>query len=84
MALAENVVIALKIAAIREITMNDEVAKPTLPSVLEFGGDRVEPAVVSTPHTNWVFSEWAFCCPHVALREPHNIPNFTKIISKMI
>ena len=32
----------------------------------------------------WVFSVWAFCCHMWALHELHYIPNFTKIISKMI
>ena len=32
----------------------------------------------------WVFSVWAFCCHMWALHELRNIPNFTKIILKMI
>ena len=32
----------------------------------------------------WVFSVWAFCCHMWALHELHNIPNITKIISKII
>ena len=32
----------------------------------------------------WVFSVWAFSCHMWALHELHNIPNFTKIILKMI
>ena len=32
----------------------------------------------------WVFAVWAFYFHRWALHELHNIPNFTKIISKMI
>ena len=34
---------------------------------------------------NWAFSGWAFCCHMWALHElSHNIPNYAKMISKMI
>ena len=43
--LAEAVVIAMRIAAMKEMQLNNEVNKPTLQTVLEFGGERAEPAV---------------------------------------
>ena len=51
-ALAEDVVIAMTIAAMTELTMNTEVAKPIARSILEFDGGRMTPAVESNPHSN--------------------------------
>ena len=50
--LAEAVVITMRIAAMNEMKLNVEVDKPTLQTILEFEGERMEPAVESTPHTN--------------------------------
>ena len=50
--LAEAVVIAMRIAATKEMKLNNDVSKPTLQTVLEFGGERAELAVESAPHTN--------------------------------
>ena len=52
MSLAEAVVITMRIAVMKETWMNVEVDKPTLQMVLEFNGDRMAPAVESTPHAN--------------------------------
>ena len=49
-ALAETVVIMMRIAAIREIHLNEEVNKPSLAEVLEYRGLRMECSVESTPH----------------------------------
>ena len=48
--LAENVVILMRYAAIKEINLNTEVQKPSLAEVLEFQGQRMECADESTPH----------------------------------
>ena len=45
-------VISMRIAAVSETRLNNEVSKPTLQTALEFGGERVEPAAESTLHTN--------------------------------
>ena len=50
MSLAENVVILMRYAAIKEINLNTEVQKPSLAEVLEFQGQRMECADESTPH----------------------------------
>ena len=50
--LAEAVVITMRVAAPKEMKLNVEVDKPTLQMILEFDGERMEPAVESTPHTN--------------------------------
>ena len=50
MALAETVVILMRIAAIREIHLNEEVNKPSLAEVLEYQGLKMECSVESTPH----------------------------------
>ena len=50
MALAETVVIMMRIAAIREIRFNEEVNKPSIAEVLEYQGLRMECSVESTPH----------------------------------
>ena len=49
-ALAETVVILMRYAAIREITLNTEVQKPSIADVLEFNGERMECAIEATPH----------------------------------
>ena len=41
-ALAENVVILMRIAAMREMRLSEEVNKPSFADVLEFGGLRME------------------------------------------
>ena len=51
MALAETVVILMRIAAIREMRLNEEVNKPSLADVLEYRGFKMECSVESTPHT---------------------------------
>ena len=48
--LAENVVILMRYAAIKEINLNTEVQKPSLAEVLEFQGPKMECAENSTPH----------------------------------
>ena len=48
--LAENVVILMRYAAIREINLNTEVQKPSIAEVLEFKGSRMDCADESTPH----------------------------------
>ena len=48
--LAENVVILMRYAAIREIKLNTEVQKPSIADVLEFQGPRMDCADESTPH----------------------------------
>ena len=50
MSLAENVVILVRYAAIREINLNTEVRKPSLAEVLEIQGPRMDCADESTPH----------------------------------
>ena len=47
--LAENVVILMRYAAIKEINLNTEAQKPSLAEVLEFQGPRMECAQESTP-----------------------------------
>ena len=49
-ALAETVVILMRIAAIREIRLNEEVNKPSLADVLEYRGFKMDCSVESTPH----------------------------------
>ena len=49
-ALAETVVIMMRLAAIREIHLNVEVNKPSLAAVLEYKGLRMECSDESTPH----------------------------------
>ena len=49
-ALAETVVILMRIAAIREIHLNEEVNKPSLADVLEYRGLKMDCSVESTPH----------------------------------
>ena len=49
-ALAENVVILMRIAAMREMRLSEEVNKPSLADVLEFGGHKMDCSVESTPH----------------------------------
>ena len=49
-ALAETVVIKMRMAAIREIYLNTEVNKPSLAEVLEYRGLRIERSAESTPH----------------------------------
>ena len=49
-ALAETVVILMRIAAIKEMRLNEEVNKPSLAEVLEFKGYKMDCAVESTPH----------------------------------
>ena len=49
-ALAETVVIMMRMAAIREINLNEEVNKPSIADVLEYQGWRMECSVESTPH----------------------------------
>ena len=49
-ALAETVVILMRIAAIREIHLNEEVNKPSLADVLEYRGLKMDYSVESTPH----------------------------------
>ena len=44
------VVILMRYAAIREITLNTEVQKPSIADVLEFKGERMECAIEATPH----------------------------------
>ena len=50
--LAENVVIAMRAAAIRDMYISSEVQKPSLEEVLEFNGPRMECTMESTPHSN--------------------------------
>ena len=50
MSLAENVVILMRYAAIREINLNTEVQKPSIAEVLEFKGPHMDCADESTPH----------------------------------
>ena len=50
MSLAENVVILMRYAAIREINLNTEVQKPSIAEVLELKGPRMDCADESTPH----------------------------------
>ena len=49
-ALAETVVIMMRLAAMREIHLNGEVNKPSLAEVLDHQGLRMECSVESTPH----------------------------------
>ena len=49
-ALAETVVILMRIAAIREMRLNEEVNKPSLADVLEYRDYKMECSVESTPH----------------------------------
>ena len=49
-ALAETVVTMMRLAAIREINLNEEVNKPSIADVLEYKGLRMECSVESTPH----------------------------------
>ena len=48
-ALAENVVILMRIAAMREMRLSEEVNKPSIANVLEFKGDTMDCCVESTP-----------------------------------
>ena len=48
----QNVVIATRIAAMRELMTSTETETPTMESILEFNGPRMEPAAESTPHAN--------------------------------
>ena len=50
--LPENVVIAMRIAAMRELSTNTETAKPTLESILDFNGLKMDPAGESTSRAN--------------------------------
>ena len=49
-ALAENVVILMRIAAMREMRLSEEVNKPSIADVLEFRGYTMDCCVESTPH----------------------------------
>ena len=49
-ALAETVVIKMRMAAIREMHLNKEVNKPSLAEVLEYQGLRMDCSIESTPH----------------------------------
>ena len=49
-ALAEAVVIKMRLAAVREMRLNEEVNKPSLAEVVEFEGLTMECSVESTPH----------------------------------
>ena len=49
-ALAETVVILMRIAAIREIRLNEEVNKPSIADVLQYRGFKMDCSVESTPH----------------------------------
>ena len=49
-ALAEAVVILMRIAAMREMRLSEEVNKPSLADVLEFDGLKMDCSVESTPH----------------------------------
>ena len=49
-ALAETVVILMRIAAMREMRLNEEVNKPSIADVLEFRGHKMDCSVESTPH----------------------------------
>ena len=49
-ALAEAVVIKMRLAAVREMRLNEEVDKPSLAEVLEYKGFTMECSVESTPH----------------------------------
>ena len=49
-ALAEAVVIKMRLAAVREMRLNEEVIKPSLAEVVEFKGLTMECSVESTPH----------------------------------
>ena len=49
-ALAETVVILMRIAAMREMRLNEEVNKPSIAEVLEFRGLTMDCSVESTPH----------------------------------
>ena len=51
-ALAEAVVIKMRLAAVREMRLNEEVSKPSLAEVVEFNGLTMECSVESTPHEN--------------------------------
>ena len=42
----------MRIAAMKEMQMKAEAEKPPLQMVLEINGDRMDPAVESTPHAN--------------------------------
>ena len=50
--LAENVVIAMRYAAIKEMCLNTEVQKPSLEEILEFKGARMDCTIEATPHQN--------------------------------
>ena len=56
--LAENVVIVTRIAAMRELAVNVEIAKSTLQSILEFDGRRMEPTMESTSHAKYGSQEF--------------------------
>ena len=43
-------VIAMRYAAIREISLNTEAQKPSLEEILEFNGLRIERTIEATPH----------------------------------
>ena len=45
-------VIAMRVAEMTELTMNVHIAKPIVRSILKFDGERMIPAVESTPHAN--------------------------------
>ena len=49
-ALAETVVILIRIAAMKEMRLSEEVNKPSLADVLEFRGHKMDCSVESTPH----------------------------------
>ena len=49
-ALAETVVILMRLAAMREMRLNEEVNKPSIAEVLEFKGYTMDCSVESTPH----------------------------------
>ena len=49
-ALAETVVILMRLAAMREMRLNEEVNKPSVAEVLEFKGLTMDCSVESTPH----------------------------------
>ena len=49
-ALAETVVTMMRLAAMREIHLNEEVNKPSLAEVLEYQGLRMDCSIESTPH----------------------------------
>ena len=74
-ALAETVVIKMRMAAIREIHLNTEVNKPSLDEVLEYQGLRMECSVESTPHEK--------ACIYAAAHDGGNLlPQFGELAAR--